>query len=444
MMNYRLLTIPFFLFFAVKVYNQSNMKNSIEIPTSITDDLERKVTERFIRYVQMHTTSDENSKTFPSTAGQFDLAGLVRTELEEIGLKEIELDENGYLMATLPSNTDKEVETMGFLAHFDTSPEVDGDNVKPVFHMDYDGSDIVINKKENIVLSQQEYPELKEYTGHNLITSDGTTLLGADDKSGIAAIVTAMEYLVQHPEIKHGKIMLCFTPDEEIGRGVDRINLRKFNPDFAYTIDGGGYGTVEYENFNAAGVKITIKGKNVHPGYAKNKMINSISIANQLDNLLPRERPENTEMYEGYFHLYKMEGDVEETKMEYLIRDHNSKRFQKRKKLMQSVVDSLNNRYGEGTVLLDMKDSYYNMSEKIRPVMHIVDLAKKAIKETGIEPMVLPIRGGTDGARLSYMGIPCPNLSAGGMNFHSRYEYISTEAMNYTTEMIIRLAQLNK
>ncbi|WP_029688604.1 peptidase T [Thermoanaerobacter sp. A7A] len=402
-----------------------------------------KVVERFLKYVKYHTTSDENSTTYPSTEGQVIFAKELANELEEIGLKEVNVDENGYVTALLPSNTDKELPTIGFIAHMDTSPDMCGKDVKPQIIENYDGKDIILNKEKNIVLSPTEFPELKNYIGKTLITTDGTTLLGADDKAGIAEIITAMEYLINHPEIKHGNIKVAFTPDEEIGRGVDKFDVKKFNCDFAYTVDGGGIGEIEYENFNAASAKIKINGRNVHTGTAKGKMKNSILIGIELQNMLPEhEIPAHTEGYEGFYHLNNFEGNVEQTKMYYIIRDFNKQTFLDKKEYLKSIVETLNKKYGEGTLELELKDQYYNMREIIEKHMHIVDTALEAMKLVGVEPKIVPIRGGTDGARLSYMGLPTPNLFTGGHNFHGKYEFIPTYAMEKAVEVIIKIIEL--
>lgn len=402
-----------------------------------------KVVERFLKYVKYDTKSDENSTSTPSTQGQLVLAKELAKELEDIGLKDISVDENGYVMATLPSNTDKEVPTIGFIAHMDTSPDMSGKDVNPMLIENYDGGDIVLNKEENIVLSPKEFPELKNYIGKTLITTDGTTLLGADDKAGVAEIVTAMEYLINNPEIEHGTIKICFTPDEEIGRGADHFDVEKFNADFAYTIDGGHIGELEYENFNAARANITVNGRNVHPGSAKNKMINSMLIAMELHSMLPvNERPEYTEGYEGFYLLINIEGHVEKTNLSYIIRDHDRVKFERKKELLQNVVKFLNEKYGKNTVVLKMKDQYYNMKEKIEPVMYIVETARKAMEKVGVTPDITPVRGGTDGARLSYMGLPTPNIFTGGHNYHGKYEYIPTFAMEKAVEVILKIIEL--
>jgi tripeptide aminopeptidase len=402
-----------------------------------------KVVERFLKYVKYHTTSDENSDTFPSTEGQLIFAKELVKELKELGLSEVELDENGYVTALLPANTDKKIPTIGFLAHMDTSPDMCGKDVKPQIIENYDGNDIVLNKEKGIILSPSEFPELKNYIGNTLITTDGTTLLGADDKAGIAEIITAMEYLINHPEIEHGNIKIAFTPDEEIGRGVDKFDVKKFACDFAYTVDGGELGTIEYENFNAASAKIKIHGRNVHPGTAKGKMKNSILIGIELQNMLPElERPEHTEGYQGFYHLNNFQGTVEETFMYYIIRDFDKKTFSDKKDYIKRAVEALNEKYGDGTVDLELKDQYYNMREVIEKHIHIVETAMEAMRSLGIEPKVVPIRGGTDGARLSFMGLPTPNLFTGGHNFHGKYEFIPVESMKKAVEVIVKIIEL--
>lgn len=402
-----------------------------------------KVVERFLKYVKYHTTSDENSNTFPSTEGQLIFARELAKELKELGLSEVEVDKNGYVTALLPANTDKKIPTIGFIAHMDTSPDMCGKDVKPQIIENYDGNDIVLNKEKGIILSTSEFPELKNYIGKTLITTDGTTLLGADDKAGIAEIITAIEYLINHPEIEHGNVKIAFTPDEEIGRGVDKFNVKKFACDFAYTVDGGELGTIEYENFNAASAKIKIHGRNVHPGTAKGKMKNSILIGIELQNMLPElERPEHTEGYQGFYHLNNFQGTVEETSMYYIIRDFDKQAFSDKKEYIKSIVEALNKKYGEGTVELELKDQYYNMREVIEKHMHIVETAMEAMRSLGIEPKVVPIRGGTDGARLSFMGLPTPNLFTGGHNFHGKYEFIPIHAMEKAVEVIVKIVEL--
>ncbi|MEA4936104.1 MAG: peptidase T [Paludibacter sp.] len=400
------------------------------------------ITERFLKYVSFHTTSDTETNLTPSTPGQMVFAQHLVEELKNIGLSEVELDSNGYVMATLPANTDKEVPVIGFISHMDTSPDMSGKNVKAKVINDYDGNDILLNEEKVILFETSKYPEIKKYVGQDIIVTDGTTLLGADDKAGLAEIVTAMEYLLAHPEIKHGKIRIGFTPDEEIGQGADHFDVAKFGAEWAYTMDGGEIGELEYENFNAAGAKIIIRGINVHPGYAKHKMKNSIRIAHQFISMLPRhETPEHTDGYEGFYHLMGMEGKVEETTLNYIIRDHDRDRFERRKKELSHLINKINAEFGENTASLEVKDQYYNMREKVEPVMHIVDLAFNAMKEVGITPKVKPIRGGTDGARLSFEGLPCPNIFAGGHNFHSRFEYVPVQSMEKATQVIITIAQ---
>lgn len=398
---------------------------------------------RFISYVTVDTESDPASNTTPSTEKQWDLANALVNELKEIGMSEVTIDENAYIMATLPSNIEKKVPTIGFISHFDTTPDFTGANVKPQIIENYKGKDIVLNKEQNIVLSPDYFEDLLHYKGQTLITTDGTTLLGADDKAGIAEIISAMEYLIQHPEIKHGKIRVGFTPDEEIGRGAHKFDVEKFGADWAYTMDGSQVGELEYENFNAAGAVVTIQGKIVHPGYAKGKMVNSMYIATDFINSLPRlETPEHTEDRQGFFHLYEINGEVDTTKLHYIIRDHDKKHFEARKQMMVELADELNAQLGEVRVSVEIKDQYFNMREKIEPVMHIVDIAEEAMKKAKIKPLIKPIRGGTDGSQLSFMGLPCPNIFAGGHNFHGRYEYVPVESMQKAIEVIVTIAQL--
>ncbi|KAF0995130.1 peptidase T [Geobacillus sp. TFV-3] len=405
--------------------------------------MKQELIERFIRYVKVNTQSDPNSHTCPSTQGQWELAKMLVEELKAIGMEDVTIDDNGYVMATLPANTDKNVPVIGFLAHMDTSPEFTGANVNPQIIEQYDGGDIVLNKEQGIMLSPNDFPELAHYKGHTLITTDGTTLLGADDKAGIAEMMTAMNYLIQHPEIKHGKVRVAFTPDEEIGRGPHKFDVAKFGAQFAYTVDGGPLGELEYESFNAAEAKITIKGKNVHPGTAKGKMINSIKIAMEFQQQLPaHEAPEHTEGYEGFYHLLSFQGSVEETKLHYIIRDFDREQFEARKAKMKEIAASLAQKYGNDRITLEINDQYYNMQEKIEPVRHIVDIAHEAMTNLGIEPKVKPIRGGTDGSQLSYMGLPTPNIFAGGENFHGRYEYISADNMVKAAEVIVEIIKL--
>lgn len=404
--------------------------------------MKKTILDRFLKYISFDTQSDEVSETCPSTKKQFDLANYVKNELMKLGLKDVTLDENCYLTGTLPANTDKKLPTIGFLAHFDTSPDMSGANIKPQIIENYKGGDIEL-KGNKLKLSPGIFPELNHHIGHTLITTDGTTLLGADDKAGITEIITAIEYLANHPEIKHGTIKVGFTPDEEIGRGVDKFDVEKFKADFAYTMDGSGLGELEYENFNAAEAKLKINGRNVHPGYSKDKMLNAILIGMELNALLPvNQRPEFTQGYDGFFHIVKFEGTVETASFKYIVRDHDRKKFEQKKVLIQDCVDLLNKRYGEGVIELTLKDQYFNMREKVEPVIHIVETAKKAMEELGIEPVIVPIRGGTDGARLSYMGLPCPNIFAGGMNFHGKFEYVSLDVMEKATQVILKIIEL--
>ena len=380
---------------------------------------------RFVSYVTVDTESDPTSESTPSTEKQWDLANALVEELKSIGMQEVSIDENAYIMATLPSNSEKELPVIGFISHFDTSPDFTGANVRPQIIENYDGNDIILNKEQNIILSPSYFEDLLLYKGQTLITTDGNTLLGADDKAGITEIISAMEYLINHPEIKHGTIKVGFTPDEEIGRGAHKFDVKKFGADWAYTMDGSQVGELEYENFNAAGAVVTVKGKIVHPGYAKGKMINSMYIATQFINSLPQlETPEHTEGREGFFHLHNMAGAVEETKLHYIIRDHDRLHFEARKNVINKLAEDLNTQYGREVITIEIKDQYFNMREKIEPVMHIVSVAEKAMVKANIKPLVKPIRGGTDGSQLSYMGLPCPNIFAGGHNFHGRYEYV--------------------
>lgn len=402
---------------------------------------------RFISYVTVDTESDPNSDTTPSTAKQWDLANQLVEELKAIGMQDVTIDEHAYIMATLPSNVEHDVPVIGFISHFDTTPDFTGANVKPQIIENYDGGDIILNKEQNIVLSPSYFKDLLQYKGQTIITTDGTTLLGADDKAGITEIVTAMEYLIKHPKIKHGKIRVGFTPDEEIGRGAHKFDVAKFGADWAYTMDGSQIGELEYENFNAAGAKVTFKGKSVHPGYARGKMINSMLIANKFISKLPKEEvPEKTTGYEGFFHVTGISGSIEETTVQLIIRDHDRKKFEKRKKLVKKITEELNRKYekqfGGDIAVAEVKDQYYNMKEKVEPVMHIVEIAERAMKDLGITPIIKPIRGGTDGSQLSYMGLPCPNIFAGGHNFHGKYEYVPVESMQKAVEVIVRIAEL--
>jgi tripeptide aminopeptidase len=402
-----------------------------------------KVVENFLKYVSYDTKSDEESTTVPSTSGQMVLATELVAELKGMGISNANVDHNGYVMAIIPSNIEKAVPNIGFIAHMDTAPDMEGKNVNPKFVENYDGEDIILDGEKNIVLSPKDFPELKNYIGKTLITTDGTTLLGADDKAGVSEIMTAVEYLTKHPLIKHGKICIGFTPDEEVGRGADLFDVKKFDADFAYTMDGGTIGELEYENFNAAGAKICIHGRNVHPGSAKGKMIHSTLIANEFVSALPSdETPATTEGYEGFYHLTSLNGEVEETKLQYIIRDFNRENFENRKIFMLGIADKLNNKYGDGIVEIEIKDQYFNMKEKIEPVKHVVDMAFMAMTEVGITPIMVPIRGGTDGARLSFMGLPTPNIFTGGQNFHGKYEFIPTFAMEKAVEVILKIVEL--
>ena len=405
------------------------------------------IIDRFISYVTVDTESDPNSDTTPSTAKQWDLARQLVEELKQIGLEDVTIDDNAYIMATLPSNVEHDVPVIGFVSHFDTTPDFTGANIKPQIIKNYDGGDVILNKELGIVLSPNYFKDLLQYKGQTIITTDGTTLLGADDKAGITGIVTAMEFLIQHPDIKHGKIRVGFTPDEEIGRGAHKFDVAKFGADWAYTMDGSQIGELEYENFNAAGAKVTFKGKSVHPGYAKGKMINSMLVANKFISKLPKEEvPEKTSGYEGFFHVTGISGSIEETTVQLIIRDHDKKQFEKRKKLVKKIVDGINRKYekqfGGDIAVAEVKDQYYNMKEKVEPVFHIVDIAEQAMKDLGIKPLIKPIRGGTDGCQLSYMGLPCPNIFAGGHNFHGKYEYVPVESMQKAVEVIVRIAEL--
>lgn len=399
--------------------------------------------ERFLKYVSFDTQSSEETEVTPSTPGQMVFAKYLKEELESLGLEDITLDEHGYLFATLPANIDKPIPTIGFIAHMDTSPDMSGKDVSPRIVQNYDGSDIVLCAEENVVLSPSQFPELLDHKGEDLIVTNGKTLLGADDKAGIAEIVSAIVYLKEHPEIKHGKIRIGFNPDEEIGLGAHKFDVEKFGCDWAYTMDGGEIGELEFENFNAASAKITFKGRNVHPGYAKNKMINSIRVANRFCAMLPaHETPEHTEGYEGFYHLISFNGDVEQTTVAYIIRDHDRARFESRKKKIERFVSEINAEYGEGTATLELRDQYYNMREKIEPVMHIIDTAFAAMEAVGVKPNVKPIRGGTDGAQLSFKGLPCPNIFAGGLNFHGRYEFAPIQNMEKAMKVIVKIAEL--
>jgi tripeptide aminopeptidase len=403
----------------------------------------QKLLERFLTYIKIDSQSDPNSDATPSTKKQWNIANLLKEELEKIGLQEVSIDDKAYIMATLPSNVDHEVDTIGFVSHFDTSPDFKASNINPQIHKNYDGGDLVLNKEKNIVLSPDYFEELKDYKGQTLITTDGTTLLSADDKAGVTEIITAMEYLVQHPEIKHGKIRVGFTPDEEIGRGAHHFDVDKFGAKYAYTMDGSQIGELEYENFNAASAVLKFNGTSVHPGYAKNKMVNSMYMAQRFIDVLPKEEvPEKTEGYEGFFHLSSINGNIEVTELKYIIRDHDKDKFEARKQLMRDIVSKMNNQIEDADIEMEIKDQYYNMREKVEPIKFIVDIAEQAMKELDITPILKPIRGGTDGAQLSYKGLPCPNIFAGGHNFHGKYEYVPLESMVKASEVIVKIAEL--
>ncbi|MGG4442780.1 peptidase T [Brevibacillus fortis] len=405
--------------------------------------MKTEIINRFISYAQVDTQSNESSETCPSTPGQLVLAQMLVDELKAIGMQEVTMDSNGYVMATLPANTDKEIPTIGFLAHMDTATDFTGAGVKPQIIENYNGQDIVLNEALNIVLSPRDFSELAGYRGHTLITTDGTTLLGADDKAGIAEIMTAMAYLIRHPELKHGKVRVAFTPDEEIGRGPDKFDVPAFDAVYAYTMDGGPLGGIEYESFNAASAIITCKGKNVHPGTAKDKMVNAAKIAMELHGRLPAdETPEMTEGYEGFYHLTSIQGDVEQARLHYLIRDHDRNRFMERKSELARIVEELQKKYGDQRIELEIKDEYFNMREKIEPVMEVVDVARQALENLGIVPIIQPIRGGTDGSQLSYMGLPTPNIFTGGENYHGRFEYVSVDNMVKAVNTIIEIVKL--
>lgn len=405
----------------------------------------KKILDRFLTYVKIDTESDPNSQTTPSTEKQWTLAKLLAKELETIGLKDVSIDKNAYVMGTLPSNVDHDVPAIGFISHFDTSPDYTAANVSPQIIENYDGKDIILNKEKDIILSPDYFEDLLQYKGQTLITTDGTTLLGADDKAGVCEIVSAMEYLVQHPEIKHGPIKVGFTPDEEIGRGAHKFDVKKFGAEWAYTMDGSQIGELEYENFNAASAEITVHGKIVHPGYAKGKMVNSMYYAQKFIERLPeKETPEHTEGYEGFYHLHHIEGKVEKTVLKYIIRDHDMNLFEARKTTMKQLVEALNRKYDNVTFDAEIKDQYFNMKEKVIPVMHCVDIAEEAMTSLGIVPLIKPIRGGTDGSQLSYKGLPCPNIFAGGHNFHGRYEYVPLESILSATKVICTIAELTQ
>ncbi len=398
--------------------------------------------DRFLKYVKIDSQSDPDSGTTPSTEKQWEIARLLKEDLEEIGMQDVEIDQYGYVYATLPANVEGEVPVIGFIAHYDTTPDYNGTGVNPQIHENYDGGEIVLNKEKNLVLSPDYFPELKKFKGKTLITTDGNTLLGADDKAGVTEIMEAMKYLIEHPEIKHGKIRVAFNPDEEIGRGAHKFDVEKFGAAWAYTMDGSDVGELEFENFNAAGAKVIIEGKSVHPGYAKNKMINSILIANEFMSAFPKDEvPERTEGYEGFYHILSINGHTERTEMYYIIRDFDRENFEKRKRFFLEVAKKINDRFGREVVKVEMEDQYYNMREKIEPNMHIIEIAEESMKELGIEPKIKPIRGGTDGAQLSFKGLPCPNIFAGGLNFHGPYEYVPLESMHLAKDLIVTIAE---
>ncbi|MBN2638161.1 MAG: peptidase T [Bacteroidales bacterium] len=402
-----------------------------------------KLTERFVRYAKIDTQSNPESETCPSTEKQWKLANMLFQELKDMGMEDVTIDDNAYVMATLPSNTDADVPVIGFISHFDTSPDFTAEKVIPLFHENYDGGALILNKEKNIVLSPKDFKELNLYKGQTLITTDGTTLLGADDKAGVTEIMGAMEYLLEHPEIKHGKIRVGFNPDEEIGRGAHLFDVKKFGAQWAYTMDGGQIGELEYENFNAAGAKVNIKGISVHPGTAYKQMINSMLVANRFISLLPADQvPEKTQKYEGFFHLNHINGTVEDTELYYIIRDHDKKLFEEKKAIFLKTAETVNKEYGQNLVHVEMKDQYFNMKEKIEPNMHIIEIAEKAMKDVGVDPNIKAIRGGTDGAQLSFMGLPCPNIFAGGHNFHGKFEFIPVPSMEKAMEVIVKVAQL--
>lgn len=399
-----------------------------------------KIINRFLRYVAFDTASNPDSQSQPSTNKQFALLEQLRKELEGMGISKVEVDKNGYLMATIPSNIEESVPAIGFIAHVDTSPDAAGCGIRPQIIENYDGKPIMLNREKGVILDPEEFPELRDYVGQTLITTDGTTLLGADDKAGVAEIMSAAEYITEHPEFRHGEIKIGFTPDEEIGRGVDRFDVKKFGAEYAYTMDGGAIGELEYENFNAASAKLHIQGRNIHPGYAKDKMLNAILIASELNDMLPVwQRPEFTEGYEGFIHITKFAGVVEEADIQYIIRDHNTELFEKKKEMMRQCVEFINRKYGEGTASIEIKDQYYNMKAQIEPHYHIIEKAVKAMEDAGIKANIRPIRGGTDGTRLSFMGLPCPNIFAGGLNFHGKYEYVPVQSMEKATEVILNI-----
>lgn len=405
--------------------------------------MKEKILKRFLRYISIDTQSDPNASSFPSTAKQFKLANMLVDELRDLGLKDADVDEHCYVTATLPANTDRKIPVIGFLAHVDTSPDMSGENIRPQIIENYDGKDVLLNKEKDMVLRVDDFPMLANYAGQTLITTDGNTLLGADDKAGISEIMTALEHLVSNPDIKHGTLKIGFTPDEEIGQGVDRFDVGKFGAAYAYTLDGGEVGELQFENFNAAFAKVNIQGRNVHPGDAKHKMINALILGMEFNGLLPVfDRPEFTEGYEGFYHVMKFEGTVEEASLQYIIRNHNRQKFEHQKAFILEATSFLNKKYGEGSVILELKDQYFNMREMVEPVYHTVEIAEKAMLELGIQPIIRPIRGGTDGSKLSYMGLPCPNLFAGGHNFHGKYEFIALESMVKATQVILKMVDL--
>ena len=399
-----------------------------------------KIIDRFLRYVAFDTSSNPDSQSQPSTNKQFALLEQLRKELQGMGVERVEVDKNGYLMATIPSNIEEDVPAIGFISHVDTSPDAPGCGIRPQIIENYDGKTIVLNKEKGVVLDPVEFPELKDYVGQTLITTDGTTLLGADDKAGVAEIMSAAEYIMEHPEFRHGEIKIGFTPDEEIGRGVDRFDVARFGAKYAYTMDGGAIGELEYENFNAASAKVHIQGRNIHPGYAKDKMLNAILIGSEFNDMLPVwQRPEYTEGYDGFIHITKFTGVVEEADIQYIIRDHDFGLFERKKKMLQECADFINCKYGDGVITLEIKDQYYNMKKQVEPHYHIIEKAVKAMEEAGIKANIRPIRGGTDGARLSFMGLPCPNIFAGGLNFHGKYEYVPVQSMEKASEVILNI-----
>ena len=399
-----------------------------------------KIIDRFLRYVAFDTASNPDSQSQPSTNKQFALLEQLRKELQDMGVEQVEVDKNGYLMATIPSNIDKNIPAVGFISHVDTSPDAPGSGIRPRIVENYDGRTIILNEAKGIELNPEEFPELKDYIGQTIITTDGTTLLGADDKAGVAEIMSAAEYIMEHPDFRHGEIKIGFTPDEEIGRGVDRFDVARFGAQYAYTMDGGAIGELEYENFNAAGAKVHIQGRNIHPGYAKDKMLNAILIGTEFNDMLPAwQRPEYTEGYEGFIHITKFTGVVEEADIQYIIRDHDFELFERKKMMLRQCADFINAKYGEGVITLEIKDQYFNMKKQVEPHYHIIEKAVKAMEDAGVKPNIRPIRGGTDGARLSFMGLPCPNIFAGGLNFHGKYEYVPVQSMEKATEVILNI-----